>query len=225
MRPRTRLAIGAGAAVAAVGAGAAVGASQLLPATEDKAVVEDAAKQLGVEPAKLREALKQALENRIDEAVEAGRLTEEQGTAMKQRLESDELPLFGGPPLGLPHMGHHRGFANLEVAADYLGLTQADLRDALEGGATLAQVAKDENRSVDGLVGALVAATTKKLDEAVADGLLTKAQRDRIASSLKERTADAVNGVRPAFRELRPGRFFGFRGPGHHGEEPPPPAA
>ena len=46
---------------------------ELTPSDESKAVVEDAAKQLGVDPAKLNDALKQALENRIDAAVKAGR--------------------------------------------------------------------------------------------------------------------------------------------------------
>ena len=79
MKKRTKLAAGAGAALAVVGAGGAVAANRLSPREESRAVVEDAAKQLGVDPAKLSDALRKALENRIDEAVEAGRLTEEQG--------------------------------------------------------------------------------------------------------------------------------------------------
>ena len=97
MKKRTKLAVGAGAALAVVGAGGAVAADKLSPAEESKAVVEDAAKQLGVDPAKLNDALKQALENRIDEAVEAGRLSEAQGKAMKERIEADDFPLFPGP--------------------------------------------------------------------------------------------------------------------------------
>ena len=97
MKKRTKLAASAGAALAVVGAGGAVAADRLTPSDESKAVVDDAAKQLGVDPAKLNAALRKALENRIDEAVKAGRLTEEQGKAMKERIEAGDFPLFGGP--------------------------------------------------------------------------------------------------------------------------------
>lgn len=232
MRKRTKLAAGAGAAMAAVGAGAAIGATQLTPAGESKAVVEDAAEQLGVDPTKLSDALKRALENRIDEAVEAGTLTEQQGAAMKQRIQADDLPLFGGPALGHPHRGFgHHGFADLSAAAGFLGLSEAELRAELRDGSTLADVAKAEGKAVDGLVDALVTATTKKLDEGVADGRLTKAQRDEIVAGLEQRTRDAVDGVPPRLREA--GRGFGFRGRGfggpgfgfHAEREAPPPAA
>lgn len=221
MKKRTKLAAGAGAALAVVGAGGAVAATQLSPSDESRAVVEDAAKQLGVDPAKLTDALKQALEKRIDQAVADGALTEEQANAMKQRLEGSDFPLFGVPALGHDRGFGRHGFADLEAAASYLDLSQAELRQALGDGKTLAEVAKDEGKPVDGLVSAIVAAATKKLDTAVAAGRLTKAQRDELVSGLKERTTDVVNGFRPEFPGRKHGAF-GFRGP--H-EEPPPPAA
>lgn len=235
MKKRTKIAMGAGAALAVVGAGGAMAAGQLSPSTESKAVVEDAAEQLGVAPAELSDALKQALANRLDEAVQAGTLTEAQAEAMKQRLESNDFPLFGGPALGQRggpghHMGHHG--MGLDAAASFLGVTEAELRSELQSGKTLAEVAKAEGKTVDGLVDALVTAATKRLDQAVADGRLTKAQRDEIVASLEERTTAMVNGERPAFREQRgpgsgmgPGRGFGggqgFRG----GPSALPPAA
>jgi hypothetical protein len=210
MKKRTKLAAGAGAAMAVVGASGAVAANQLSPSEESRAVVEDAAKQLGVDPAKLSDALQNALENRIDEAVKAGRLTEEQGAAMKQRIEADDFPLLGGPGLG--HRGFtHRGFRDLDAAAAYLGVEEDALRERLRDGDTLAEVAKDQGKPVDGLVTAIVAATTKRLDEAVAAGRITKAQRDEIVGGLKERTTAIVNGDFPALR----GRGGpGFNGPG-----------
>ena len=51
MRKRTKLAVSAGAALAVVGGGGAVAATALSPSEESKAVVADAAKQLGVDPA------------------------------------------------------------------------------------------------------------------------------------------------------------------------------
>jgi Rad3-related DNA helicase len=230
MRKRTKLAAGTGAALAVVGAGGAVAATQLSPAEESTAIVADAAKQLGVDPERLGDALRQAFENRIDKAVEDGTLTEEQAKAMKQRLEDGEVPLFAPPLLGRHHRlgpGTH-GFHDLEAAAAYLGLSEAELREALRDGKTLADVAEDEGKSVDGLVDALVEATTAKLDAAVADGRLTKERRDEIVARLEERTRAFVERARP----LPPDRDgFGFRfrgpgfGPGPHEHEPPPAAA
>ena len=207
MKNRTKLAAGAGAALAVVGAGGALAANQLSPSEESRAVVEDAAKQLGVDPAKLSDALRQALENRIDEAVEDGRLTEEQGQAMKQRIEAADFPLFGGPGFG--HRGFaHRGFRDLGAAAAFLGVDEEALQVRLRDGDTLAEVAKDEGKSVDGLVSAIVAATTTRLDEAVAAGRITKAQLDEIVAGLEERTTAIVNGDFPAFKG-RGGPGFG----------------
>lgn len=213
MRNRTKLAVGAGAVLAVAGAGGAIAATKLSPSEESKAVVEDAAKQLGVDPAKLSDALKQALENRIDRAVEDGMLTEEQAEAMKRRVEADDFPLFAGPLLGHPHRGGFgfriHAIRDLDAAADYLGVTEAALRESLEDGETLADVAKEKGKSVDGLVDAIVAAKTKELDAAVTAGRLTKAQRDEIVAGLEAWTTDLVNGERPAF----PGKRGG---PGHH---------
>ena len=117
MKKRTKLAAGAGAALAVVGAGGAVAADRMTPKEESKAVVADAAKQLGVDPAKLTDALQKALANRIDEAVKAGWLTEAQAKVMKQRIENDDFPLFGGPGFGPRGFTHH-GFRDLGAAAD-----------------------------------------------------------------------------------------------------------
>ena len=225
MKKRTKLAVGAGAALAVVGAGGAVAATKLSPSEESNAVVEDAAKQLGVDPAKLTDALKQALENRIDEAVKAGRLTEEQGEAMKQRIEGDDFPLFPGPAFGHRGFGHHAALRDLDAAAAFLGVDEEVLRDRLREGETLADVAKAEGKSVDALVTTIVAATTTRLDEAVAAGRLTKAQRDEIVSGLKARTTAIVNGSFPALRGRGGhGPGFGFRSPGFGGAEDERPA-
>jgi hypothetical protein len=215
---RRKLLVALGVLVVLAGGGVAVGATQFSPESESKAIIEDAAKQLGVEPDELRDALQQALENRLDEAVEDGRLTEEQAARLKERLEADVVPLFRGPrPLAPPRFHRHgpRLFAALDTAADYLDLSENELRERLRDGETLAEIARDEGKSVDGLVDALVAEKTRRLDEAVEDGRLTKAQRDRIIANLREHVTAMVNGRLPS---TRPGRFF--RGPHPFGREP-----
>ena len=202
--------------VIGLGAAGAVAASKILsPSDASKAVIDDAAAQLGVKPQALSKALKQAFENRIDAAVADGRLTKEQGAELKKRLESSEYPLlFGGfrPDGPFGHrgleLGPDGGFGILDTAASYLGLSEDALRTALDG-KTLAQVAKDRGKSVSGLVAALVAAENKRIDEAVASGRLTKDQAADLKARVQDRMQALVNGELPDRDHFR-GRS-GFR--------------
>jgi predicted DNA-binding protein (UPF0251 family) len=210
---KRKLVAGAVAGLAVAGGGAAaVAATQTgSPQEESKAVVEDAAKQLGVQPSELSNALKQALKNRIDAAVSAGRLTEEQGNELKERVDAEEFPLLGPGLRGGHHapggLFHH----GLDAAAEYLGTTEEALREQLRNGTTLAEAAQKAGKSVDGLVDALVADAKEKLDAAQAAGRITAAEKQERLQELRERVTAMVNGERP---EGGP-RLFGHerRGP------------
>jgi hypothetical protein len=210
MKHLRKITVGAAALVAVVGGGAAVAANQLSPEQESQAVVTDAASQLGVSADKLTAALKQALKNRVDAAVKAGRLTPAQGTELKQRIDSGELPLLGvGGPGFHRHFGPGHGPGDeLAVAASYLGVSQSSLRSSLTAGKTLAQVAKSEGKSADGLVAALVKAEKQEWADAVKTGRMTAAERDAMLPGLEQRMTDLVNGA---------------GGPGRHGFGPPQP--
>jgi hypothetical protein len=203
---KLKIAGGTAALAAVLGGGAAVAATQLDPVEESDAIVADAAKQLGVSAEELDAALTQALENRIDEAVAAGRLTEAQAAELKERLEAGDVPLVGlGPGPGF-HRAHH-GFVDFAAASEYLGLSESELRKSLREGETLAEIATANGKSAAGLVDALVAAAKADLDEKVADGRLTEAQRASILEDLEPRLEDVVEGE----------FSFGFRGgPGRH---------
>ncbi len=205
-----------------LGAAGAVAASRVLSSNdESQAVIDDAAAQLGVQPSELSDALKTALENRIDDAVDAGLLTEEQAKQLKDRMDSGGYPFLFAPLLGM--RGRDFGDAGfglhadiLGTAATYLGMSEDELREALDG-KTLTEVAKDKGKSVSGLVAALVAAEEKRIDEAVADGRITKAQATEIKSRLHDRMQALVDGELHGFRDCPHARMWpgsGFpRGP------------
>ncbi|HEU4703018.1 MAG TPA: hypothetical protein VFS37_11095 [Conexibacter sp.] len=218
-RRRRIIAIGAAMALAVAGGGAAYAA-----ATNDDprdALLRDAAQRLNVTPGELRSALEGAFGDQLDQAVEDGKLTQEQADQIKQRIARDGLPLGG--PLGGP--GHGHGFggpggpgrgpfgAGLDAAAGYLGLTEAQLARRLRNGSTLAQVARAQGKSVDGLAQALVDAAKRRLDRAVDDGHLTDQQRDRILRELKEHVDELVNGRAPGPLGRHGGRGMGPGGP------------
>lgn len=219
MTRRRKLTFAAGAAgtvllVAGLTAAGAVAAERILsPGEDSKAVIDDAASQLGLEPSELSDALKQALKNRIDEAVEDGRLSEEQATELKERIDAQEYPLLGGPRVfgwgghhgpGFGRFGH---FELLETAASYLGLSEAELREAL-GAKTLAEIAEEQGKTAAGLVQQLVATQTKRIDEAVEDGSLTEEQATELKAGLEDRMEALVDGELLRHADSRGHRFW-----------------
>jgi polyhydroxyalkanoate synthesis regulator phasin len=207
MTRRKKLTFAGGAAgvallAAGLGAAGAIAASGVFaPSEESKAVIDDAASQLGVEPAELSDALKQALKNRVDEAVDDGRLTQEQADELKERIDADDYPLLfgrgghGGPRGfgGFGGFGRHAHFGVLATAASFLGMTEAELREELEN-KTLAEIAKEQGKTPAGLVQQLVATHTKRIDQAVADGSITEEQATELKADLEERVEALVDG-------------------------------
>jgi len=229
-KPSKRAAvIGAAVAVAAGGTvGGALAASGTFdPAAEHQAFLNDAAGRLGVTSAKLDAALKAAAIDRVDAALAAGRITKPEADAMKAAINSGKLPLGVGP--GLRDHGDMHGGKFLDAAATYLGLSEDQLRTQLESGKSLADVAKAQGKSVDGLKQAILSDAQAKLDQAVKDGRLTSAQHDQILADLKNRIDDLVNGTlqaRPksAFKDgfrFAPGGFSGPSPAEAPGAEPP----
>jgi hypothetical protein len=203
-----KIAVGAVLALAVSGAGAAVAATKLRsPEQESRAVLNDVAGQLGVTPQRLADAFKTAMKNRIDQAVEDGRLTQAEANRMKAAIDRESVPMIGPGLRKERHFGGgHRG---LDEAAKFLGMTEAALRTQLQNGKTLAQVARDRNKSVDGLVNALVAEKRARIEQAVKDGQLTRAQANQLLARMKEHVTDMVNGRFGPRHEHR----FGPHGP------------
>jgi hypothetical protein len=213
---RLRALMAALAVVAVVSGGAAYAASQDdSPQARSQAIVNDAAGTLGVDPGKLSDALKQALENQVDAQVTAGKLTKEQGDAIKQRIEDGTQPIFGGPGFGGPrgHFRHGgpRGFgfgfgrfaapgfmAGIEEVATYVGLKPAELGKQLRSGKSLADIAKAQGKTVEGLKATITDAATKQLDAAAAAGKLTKDQEAKVLAGLTEHLDELVNSSHEA---------------------------
>ncbi len=235
-RPRSRrlrLIVGALAVTAVVAGGGAYAATQDdSPAARSQAIVDDAAGTLGVEPSKLTEALESALQKQVDAQVTAGRLTQEQAEAIKQRIADGTQPIFGGGPGGFgrpeKHFRHGPGFghgprggalaAGVQELATYLGLTSDELRTQLRSGKSLAEIAKTQGKTIDGLKTAITAAVTKRLDAAVTAGKLTAERKQKLLDRLGARLDDVVDGVHKL-------RGFGHHGKGERGAPGQAPAA
>src|SRR4051812_21727381 len=160
---KRKLVAGAAGLVVLAGTGGAYAANQASStptpskpadrAAEQKAFLDDVAGRLHVTTDQLTAALKGAAADRIDAAVKAGKLTQAQGDAAKKAIESGNVPALGfgrgpggpGGP-GHPGPGGPRGFGGpfeaVDGASSYLGLTDQQLRDKLQSGKSLADIAK-----------------------------------------------------------------------------------
>jgi hypothetical protein len=150
------------------------------------ALLNDVAKRLGIDAATLENAFKGAAIARVDAALAAGDITAKQAERAKARINAGDAPLlapprgprgphgfaFGrrghaGPPLPLGLPGIHRNGGPFAPAAKYLGLTQEQLLTQLRDGRSLADIAKAQGKSVDGLKQAILSALTADLKERV----------------------------------------------------------
>ena len=213
------VAITAAGAVVAGGAGVAIGATTGKKAEQE--VLADAAKRLDTTPEKLRAALSAAQDAQLDKAVKAGELTQEQADRIKARRKASGTVLGGGP------RGHHgvgggkfrgagggkfpRGAMHQELAKA-LGISEQKLHEQLHAGKSVADIAKAQGKSLDSVKDALRAAAKTRLDKAVADGDLTRAQADDMLEHLEER----LTRLDQPFGHGRGGR-------GPHGPPPAPP--
>jgi hypothetical protein len=109
----------------------------------------------------------------------------------KLRAAIEDLRDNAGP-------GLHRGalFGGLQAAAGYLGLKPRELFTQLQT-KTLAQIATDQGKSVDGLEQALRDAARKGLDRARTNGRITQKQQDDALAQLDANLDDIVNGRNP----------------------------
>ena len=87
---------------------------------------------------------------------------------------------------------------SLAAAATYLGTTTSDLQTKIRAGQTLAQIANaTAGKSRDGLVNALVADATAKIDAAQKAGTITADQATQLKSNLSTRLAQLVDTTGP----------------------------
>jgi hypothetical protein len=206
-----RVLVAASALSLVVGAGGAIAASKS-SATRGDGFLARVAGHLGISTEKLEDATKAAAIDQVDADLKAGRITKAQADELKARIREGDAPFFGfgGPPRLDFEFDHHGPFGgHLSAAADYLGLSVPALLEKLSSGKSLADVAKDRDKSVDGLKKAMLADAKKRLDEAVEDGMLTEAQAKEKLDALESKIDAIVNG------ELRgPGRIekFHWRG-------------
>jgi hypothetical protein len=220
MKHRTRPLVAAAAALALVAGGGAAYAAGLHSASKNGrrgAIVSAVAGYLGVTTQQLRfdlqsgetlaqittaqgksvsgleQAVEAAFKSRLDQAVAAGKITNQREQLILSRLPArlDKL-VNASHPGALIRVALVRS-GLIKVSAVYLGLTPQSLRSELRAGKTLAQVATAQGKTATGLEQSIETAVKTRLDKAVANGRVTSQREQLILSRLPARLDRLVN--------------------------------
>jgi hypothetical protein len=157
------------------------------PGQDQDTYIADLAKNLGIDEATLRAALKTTNLQEVAQAVTDGKLTADQAQKITDQINSGDgsigVPgLRGGPdgggfdggPGGRGGFGGPGMGVSQDDLATFLGITTDQLHTELEAdGATLATVAQAHGKSRDELKTYLTAQNATRLDQAVTDGKIT----------------------------------------------------
>ena len=210
--PRDRARLGGGLERIAEEFGTTV--DELRTQLRDGATLEELAEAAGVDIDALHEQMKQEALDAVDEKVAAGDLTQEQGDAIKERIESREPGERAprgerGPRSALPGLGGL--FGDLDIDRDAL-------HELIEAGTSFDEALESLGVDVDALVAEATADALAHIDELVAEGQMTQERADEMKEKIE--SFDISEGLRFGPRGDRGrrghggGGGFGTNGPG-----------
>ena len=200
--------------LASAGAAYAMDSNEAIPATSSRVVLANAVSVSATDDDTTDDSTSTDRaaehETRLRETLQA---LVDDGTLTEAQLDSVVEALGAAGPMG-GGGGHGMRGAGLSTVAEILGLTEDEVRTAIEGGQTLAELADANGSSADELIDALVADLQTHLDEEVTEGDLTQDEADAKLADATERITEFVNNTQEA------GPAGGMGGPGGHGHGP-----
>lgn len=174
--------------------------SELKDAMVDGQTLADVAADQGIDVQTLIDAMVTNTEERVATALEAGRIDQAKadeilaGAADKatsvvngdfERPERPERPKGERGPRGPGGDGE---------IAELLGLDQADLREAITGGQSLADIAADQGVDTQDLIDAIVDNAEERVNGALETGGIDQEKADEILAGAADRAESIVNG-------------------------------
>lgn len=189
--------------------------AELQSALQAGQTVADLATEKGVALQTIVDALVAEQKPLLQEAVTAGRLTQEQADARLAELQAQlptQLSTAFTPGMRGGDRGMRGGFgpgASLSTIATTLGVTESELMTAFQAGQSVAEIAAEKGIDLNTIIDAIVAEQTTVLQQAVTDGRLTQEQADQQLALLKANL--------PHLLSLQGGMGPGWGGPRGHG--------
>ena len=174
------------------------------------------ADRLGISEDELTTAVKDVEIDMVNQAVEDGRLTEQQGAEAIERIENGPVHFPGNGRPG-PRPCRAQAFV-IDAAAEVLGLENEELKAKLEEGMSLAEIAEEQGMTVEDFTAALTAEVEADLQAKVDAGEITQEQMERLLEGFTTHVDRLVN-FHP--EPGAPGPCRGHRGPPPEGDVAP----
>ena len=146
------------------------------------------------------------IQNKLAPLVEDGTINQTQADAVAAALAQGGRGPGGG-----------RGFRAIQGVAEFLELTQEEMREALAEYDTLADLAAANGSSGAELIAYLVDQAEEHIADAVANGRMTQEVADEKLADLEDHITDLVNSDIPEPGDRPMGGGRGGRGPGGFG--------
>lgn len=145
-----------------------------------------------VNAAGVKAAVTKDVDDRIDAAVKANKLTPEQATKLKGEVPGKLEKLFAAAPKHKPGHGKVQQVAKheLQTVATVLNRDPKALAAELKTGKTIAEIAGPQKQAV---IDALVKDANDALDKALASGKINQQQHDKAAANVTTRVTNFVN--------------------------------
>jgi hypothetical protein len=135
---------------------------------------------------------------RLVPLVDEGEIDEDQARAVAEHLAGDcrdglQSRLRPRPPRhGIP-----------EDLAEFLGISPGEIREMLEQGSTLAEIAAASGKTADDLASFMLEPIEARLNDAVDEGRITEERRTEALDKARERIQRLIEADRPVFAEHR----------------------
>jgi uncharacterized protein (DUF433 family) len=194
-----RKAVKAGAKTAADTIGISV--EDLVAELKAGKTIAEIATAHGVDPQAVIDALVAQANERIDAAVAAGELTDEQAARAKEKLAAaiakrvnEGGPRHDGQPAGeRKHRRQQARRAAGKATADAIGISAAELAQELKSGKTIAEVAAAHGVDPQTVIDALAAKANEKIDTALSNGKISEERAARAKERLQSAITRRVN--------------------------------
>ncbi|GEA15332.1 MAG: hypothetical protein PWR22_26 [Moorella sp. (in: firmicutes)] len=144
--------------------------------------LEKLAANLGIDVSRLQEAMKNAGQQAVEAAQASGLIDSDKAQKLQKALEEGYWPGFGG----FKRPAHGWGYKFGDEIATALGITPQELRQEIQAGKTLEQIATEKGLTLAQLKEKLINEAKTQLDQAVASGKLTRDKADKILNNLEQ---------------------------------------
>lgn len=156
--------------------------------------IDKLAAVLGKTPQETQAAITQAQKDLVNDALKQGKITQQQADKAIQSIDKGGFAFLGHrfgkrgfPWAGFPWAKGRQAMGfGLNSVAEFLGISQDQLRTELRGGKSLAQVAQDHGKTRDQLKDAIVSSARDALNKAMTNGKLTQEKADSILKKLQD---------------------------------------